>query len=307
MNDTQEPTAEQKKEWTIEALNILGFNEQEQYPGMYSREMDNIRSVVDLTAGTSYYLYDIVKSCRIDGDDKLGTLSKLERVIKDAEGGAMPAKTEPDIVVSGGQQMPANKPRIKPVQGQLIPQQAGGVPIDLTVETIIKYINPKATEQEAYVFMQLCQARGLNPFTGDAYLVKYDHVSAATMIVGKSAFLKRAQAHPQYNGFEAGIIVKDEIGTIERRTGSFILPTEELLGGWAKAHRKDVEHPAEAEVTFEEYVGKKGNGEINKMWSSKPATMIRKVPLVQVLREAFAAELSGMYVREEIDMGEVVR
>ena len=37
-------------------------------------------------------------------------------------------------------------------------------------------------------------------------------------------------------------------------------------------------------------------------WASKPATMIRKVALVQALREAFPEDLQGMYSIEESDV-----
>ena len=39
---------------------------------------------------------------------------------------------------------------------------------------------------------------------------------------------------------------------------------------------------------------------MNQQWSKKPATMIRKVALVQALREAFPANLGGMYAAEEV-------
>ena len=50
---------------------------------------------------------------------------------------------------------------------------------------------------------------------------------------------------------------------------------------------------------LEEYIGKKSNGEVNQQWSTKAKTMIRKVAIVQALREAFPQELSAMYVEEE--------
>ena len=40
------------------------------------------------------------------------------------------------------------------------------------------------------------------------------------------------------------------------------------------------------------------------MWATKPATMIRKVALVQALRDAFPNSLSQMYVAEEVQVDE---
>ena len=183
-----------------------------------------------------------------------------------------------------------------------------GVPKDLTVASIKKYINDKVTDEEAYVFLQLCKARGLNPFLKDAHLIKYDHVKPATIVVGKDAFMKRAEMHPAFNGIEAGIIIECKGGVLDEREGSFYLPSEltNIVGGWAKVHRKDRTVPTVARVAFSEYVGLNGQGQPNKIWGSKPATMIRKVAIVQALREAFTFELGGCYDQCEMGIEEVV-
>lgn len=206
MNE-MEPTAEQKKEWIIEALEMLGYTEQDQYLGMYSIEQGNVRSVVDLTVGRSTYLYDISKRCRVDGDDESGTLAALNQIIDEAETGAMPAMSEPDMVVGTPRgDTPSNIPANTHTKNLPV-----GYTPDLSIDVIKKYINDKATDEEAYVFLEMCKARNLNPFLGDAYLVKYDHVSAATMIVGKGALLKRAQAHPMYNGLVFTLTENEDI------------------------------------------------------------------------------------------------
>ena len=308
--DEMDITQEQKKELIVQALGILGFDENTDNPGMFSKEYENVRCVVDLTAGENIYLYNTVKNCRIEGDDEASTLANIKRIIAEAKEGAMPARSEPDVQYSrdAPKPKPQNPPGAPNSQRALVPKQTDIS--DLTTGIIQQYICPGATDQEAYMFLKLCQARGLNPFTKEAYLIKYGS-APATQVVGKDAFLRKAEEHSQYNGFEAGIIVRDESGEIVRREGSFVLPDEEILGGWAKVYRKDMKYPFVSEVSFDEYVGKKKDGTVNKQWSSKPATMIRKVPLVQAHREAFTAELSGMYDPvemgniDEIDMGEV--
>ena len=53
-------------------------------------------------------------------------------------------------------------------------------------------------------------------------------------------------------------------------------------------------------VPFSEYVGRKKSGEVNSQWSTRPATMIRKVALAHALKEAFPEQNAGMNVQEEI-------
>ena len=168
---------------------------------------------------------------------------------------------------------------------------------ELTPAIIKKYICETTTEQEVYFFIQLCKAQSLNPFLREAYLIKFG-TAPATMVVGKETFTKRADRIPQYNGNKAGIILSSN-QQIQYREGSFIQKGETLLGGWAEIFRKDRDHSTRIEVTLSEYEGKKANGEVNQQWKSKPATMIRKVALVQGLREAFPDEFASMYSEEE--------
>ena len=178
---------------------------------------------------------------------------------------------------------------------------AGNMEVKLTPDIVRNYLvagDPKAvTFQELAMFINLCKFQGLNPWLREAYLIKYG-TSPATLVTGKEAFMKRAERHPQYDGFKAGIIVVSG-EEINYREGMFALPSEEIVGGWAEVYRKDRSVPYRAEASISEYAGKKKDGSMNGQWQSKPATMIRKVALVQALREAFPEELGAMYIAEE--------
>ena len=167
---------------------------------------------------------------------------------------------------------------------------------ELTFEDIKTYICPAATDQETMIFLKLCQARNLNPFLKEAYLIKYDSGKPAQMVVGKDKFTKTAEEHPQFDGFKAGIIVSVEDGIVERE-GTFYRKGkgEELLGGWAEIYRKDRKMPFKQTVSLQEF----DKGMAN--WKTMPGTMIRKVALVQALRECFATDLAGCYDSAEMD------
>lgn len=192
-----------------------------------------------------------------------------------------------------------SKNKIATAQSSLvIPENVRSKQISaLTQEDIKNYLCPTASDQETYLFLQLCQARNLNPFLNEAYLIKFGN--KATMVVGKETFTRRAEQHPQFDGFEAGIIVQSVDG-IEEREGTFILKNETLLGGYSKVYRKDRTRPTVSKVPLAEY----DSGQ--SLWKTKPATMIRKVALVQALRESFACELSGMYDASEMNVVEAV-
>jgi len=172
----------------------------------------------------------------------------------------------------------------------------------LTKEDIINYINPKATEQEAYLFAEFCKRKGADPLTKQVYLVIYEGQNGrqANFIAGKEYFTEKAEAHPQFDGFEAGIIIRPKDGgPIEKREGTFWIPGEEvLLGGWASVSRKDRKVSQKIEVPISDYDTKKN------LWSKMPATMIRKVAIVQALRESFPSNLGGMYDSSEMMQAE---
>ena len=168
-----------------------------------------------------------------------------------------------------------------------------GAEVELSLTDIKRLFCPKATDQEAALFLQLCKYQGLNPFVRDAYLLKFGD-GVATMVVGKDSFTKRAEAHPQFAGMVAGVIIQDSLGAVEYRKGSLILDEEKLVGGWAEIHRMDRKIPTEIPVSFREYdPGRSG-------WKSMPGTMIRKVALVQALREAFPNTFAGLYDAAEM-------
>lgn len=180
--------------------------------------------------------------------------------------------------------------------------EIGGMKIRLTPEIVRNYLvsgNKEAVSmQELAMFMNLCKYTQLNPWAKEAYCIKYGSEPAA-MVVGKEAFQKRAKANPNYDGSEAGIVVLNESGEVVYRKGTMKLPGDELIGGYAEVWRKDRTHSTRIEVSFDEYVGRKKDGSLNSQWSKKPATMIRKVALVQALRETFPSAFGGMYAAEE--------
>lgn len=179
---------------------------------------------------------------------------------------------------------------------------ANGKQVTLSPNTVRNYLvsgdKERVTIQEIVMFINLCKFTGLNPWLKEAYCIKYGN-EPATLVVGKEAFFKRAEGNDNYDGMDAGIVVRDKDGEFIYRKGTLKLSEEQLIGGWAEVYRKDRSHSFRIEVSFEEYAGRKKDGSLNSQWSKKPATMIRKVAVVQALREAFPKTFEGMYVAEE--------
>ena len=173
--------------------------------------------------------------------------------------------------------------------------QVNGEDVNLSFQIVRNYLtkgSASVSDAEVIQFISLCRANQLNPFIGDAYMVKYGS-EPAQMIISKGAFMKRAESSPLYTGYQAGILILRDNRVIEEE-GSFFLKGDILVGGWARVYRKDREHPITARVRLEEY--NKGKS----TWASMPGTMIRKVAIAQAFREAFPFAVQGMYTPEEM-------
>ncbi|URN40881.1 phage recombination protein Bet [Peptoniphilus genitalis] len=178
----------------------------------------------------------------------------------------------------------------------MVKYEAGGQEIQLTQSDVKNFLvtgdAEKVTDKEFKLFLELCKAQKLNPFLREAYLIKFGN--DANIITSKDVFLKRARANESFRGFKAGIIVQSE-KEIEKREGTFYLKGQEnLVGGWASIYIKDWDVPFDHTVALTEF--NKGTA----TWKNMPAIMIRKVALVQALREAFPDDLSQLYAAEEM-------
>jgi len=176
-----------------------------------------------------------------------------------------------------------------------------GAPVKLSPGVVRSYLTRgggRISDQEIMMFMMLCRDQGLNPFLNEVYLIKYGSNDPAQMTTSYDVFKQRAMRHPLYQGHNAGTICVDKSGEAVHRAGCMVYPGDEVIGGWCSVERKDMV-PLLHEVSFNEYVGRKSNGDINRMWASKPGTMIRKVAVSQALREAFPESMQGLYTPEE--------
>jgi len=172
--------------------------------------------------------------------------------------------------------------------------EVNGNPVKLSADVVKNFLvsgNGRITDSEAMMFISLCRYQHLNPFLNEAYLVKFGN-SPAQQIVSKEAFMKRAEQNPHFKGMQAGCIVVRNNEVVETK-GAFVLPKDDLVGGWATVKRDDRDVPITVQISFNEF--SKGQS----TWKSMPANMIRKTAIVNALREAFPNDLGAMYTEED--------
>ena len=154
----------------------------------------------------------------------------------------------------------------------------------------------KCTVEQAVQFVMLCQARALNPWEGDAFIVGYDSNDGPTfsLITAHNAFLKRAEAHAAFDGMRSGVIV-NRAGVLVDLDGDFYIGEDVLVGGWATVYRKDRSIPTVRRAKLASF----NTG--YSQWAKNPGGMIVKVAEADALRSTFPNTMAGMYA--EVEMG----
>ena len=178
-----------------------------------------------------------------------------------------------------------------------------GEQITISFNDVKTLICPYATDQETVVFLKTCQSLQLSPFANEIYLIKYGENDKAAIVIAIESYLKSAESNDNFNGHEAGIVLRDSGGKLEFREGSLLLPDEgeKLAGGYARVYRKDREKSFYMAVSKAECLRYTRNGNLTKFWvKDKQPMMLRKTALKRALVEAFPSLFAGTLSTAEV-------
>lgn len=163
----------------------------------------------------------------------------------------------------------------------------------------------KASDMEIAAFLAFCASNGYDPFRKQAYLIKYKASDPASFVVSYHVFLDRANKHPQFDGFQMGIVWRVSNEKVLGDPCDYKEDEQhQIIGGWARVHRKDRKFPFYREVPWSEMESTyrdrdTGAMVANRNWRIMKTTMGVKTPLCRALRDAFPDELGGTYADVE--------
>lgn len=153
-----------------------------------------------------------------------------------------------------------------------------------------------ASREELAVYFHTCARTGLDPFARQIYMIQRQ--GKQTIQTGIDGFRLVAQRTTERTKGTLGY--EDPLWCGEDGVWKDVwLSKEPPVASKSVVIRNGGRFPAVA--LYDEYVGRKRNGEANAMWSSKPALMLQKCAAALALRSAFPQDLSGLYVKEETD------
>lgn len=149
-------------------------------------------------------------------------------------------------------------------------------------------------------FIQISKMSNLNPFKREIYISAYGdgQYRKCSIIVGYEVYIKRAELSGLLDGWSTSI---SACSSIKVNKDTSAITTVKDFKATIEIRRKDFSTPFVHEVVFSEYVQKTKQNKINKFWSEKPQTMLKKVAISQGFRLCFSEILGGLpYTKEEI-------
>ena len=172
---------------------------------------------------------------------------------------------------------------------------------DERLTVLYKTVAPAGTSSAEFaMFISVCGLYGLDPFVGEAWLVKDEHKDKIMIMTGRDSFLKIAEGDPGYSGFDAGVVYENDEFALTRK-GEDVLVQHiiaggdrgQLLRGFCVAYRKG-RRPSVVVREYQMYSALFGK----KNWRNNPDDMLETRCITQALRLLY--RISGIYLPDEI-------
>jgi len=188
------------------------------------------------------------------------------------------------------------------LQKHEVSYEVAGQKINLDIETVRSFIavGNNITNKEIIFFMEACKYQGMNPFTKDMYLVKFN--DTVQMMTSINVMTQRLNEYDRLEGWNSGIIViNQETQKEEYKKGTFFnKKTEELVGAWFEAHIKGWKTSFMETINLDDYLKFNKFGKPQSQWASMPAVMIEKCAVAFGIRRILPGEFKGVYTADEI-------
>lgn len=160
--------------------------------------------------------------------------------------------------------------------------------IDLIKRTVAK----GASDDELKMFLHIANKTGLDPFVRQIYSVKRWNSDIGGFVMttqtGIDGYRLIAERTGNYAPGKDTTFIYDENQKLVSAT-AFIM--KRVGDQWFEVS---------ATARFDEYCQKKKDGSLMNMWETKSHVMLSKCAEALALRRAFPAELSGVYVEDEL-------
>ncbi|GEM_PF-3852739 len=167
---------------------------------------------------------------------------------------------------------------------QMEKYQGAPVLTQLNSASIKKWLAPEADDVTIEIFLRYCLAMGANPFAREVYLVPFEsrttHKITWTIMPGLQLYLKHASHNPQYQTYQAGLVVQRGDAYVDIM-GTLTYPGDQVLGAWCRVYKRGAPVPFEHRIKMEDW------NKHREVWLTNPNSMIEVRAISQALRRAF--------------------
>jgi phage recombination protein Bet len=166
-----------------------------------------------------------------------------------------------------------------------------------------------ASDAELAMFLELCARYRLDPFAGQIYCAKMRSENGeggrVQIIVGRDGFLKIAEDHEDFEGFDSDVVRENDTFKVTRNDGLPVVTHDyegsdeargPIKGAWCIVHRNG-RRPRYFYAPLSEYRPTNDRKLKYSPWSAQESVMIEKCAITTALRLAF--NISGVVGEEE--------
>lgn len=152
------------------------------------------------------------------------------------------------------------------------------------IQTLKATVARDCTNEEFFMFTQICKSTGLNPLKREIWCIKTSR--GVQIMTGIQGYFTVANKHPQYDGMSEPEFEYDE--------------NKKLVSCKVAVYRKDRKYPVVAKVFLNEYF------KPSPIWQQMTHVMLAKCAKSVALRESFPIELNGTYTEDELDQNSLL-
>lgn len=160
-------------------------------------------------------------------------------------------------------------------------------------------VSRNASDADVEVFFHQVKRTGLDPFAKQIHMI--ERQGKQTIQVGIDGFRLIARRAVDKTGEALGY--EDNLWCDQNGNWRDVpVPGQVPVAAKVTVLRNGQRYPAVA--LYEEYVARKKNGDVNAMWSQRPAGQLAKCAEALALRKAFPQDLAGLYTSEEMQQAD---
>ena len=174
------------------------------------------------------------------------------------------------------------------------------------VELLKSTICKGATDNELKLFLEVCKAKNMDPFSKQIYAIKRWDPEAQREVMTFQVGIDGFRAKADSTGLYEGQADPEWCGADGQWKDVWLSP-EPPRAARVRLFRTGFRQPMTGIASYSEYVQVKKDGTPNSVWKKSPANQLAKCAEALAFRKAFPEQLGGLYSEDEMGQADNAR